>query len=119
MASLHPPPALAAPTNLDVESAHQGAPHNLFLILCFAAFRLHAAAAMRAAFGQWNHDSFIHPRRDGTARLTSIVATRFAARALRVGIWVAARMGRCLTFAGAQRCFQFPSQAFGFLLQPL
>jgi hypothetical protein len=28
-------------------------------------------------------------------------------------------MGRGLTLAGAQRCFQFPAQAFGFLFQAL
>ena len=119
MASLHPPLALAAAAHGDIETAHDGPPDNLFLILCFAAFRLHAAAAMRAALRQWNRDPFIHARRDGTARLPAVAAARFAARPLRVGFWCAARMRRGLTLAGTQRCFQFPAQAFRFLFQAL
>src|SRR5439155_16302459 len=86
---------------------------------CFAFLRFHAAAAMRAALWQWNHDSFIHSRRDGTARLPPIAAARFAAWPLWVGFWCAARMRRGLTLAGTQRCFQFPAQTFGFLFQSL
>ena len=67
MASLHPPLTLVAPAHSDIETSHYGSPDNLFLILCFAAFRFHAAAAMRAALWQWNRDSFIHARRDGAA----------------------------------------------------
>ena len=119
MASLHPPLAIAAATHSDIETAHDGPPDNLFLILGFAAFRLHAAAAMRAALRQGNRDSFIHARRDGTARLPAIAAARFAAWALRVGFWVAARMRCGLTLAGTQRRFQFPAQPLRFLFQAL
>jgi hypothetical protein len=49
MASLHPPLTLVAPAHSNIETAHYGSPDNLFLILCFAAFRFHATAAMRAA----------------------------------------------------------------------
>ena len=59
----------------------------------FAAFRLHAAAAMRAVIRQGNRDAFIHPRRDGAACL-SVAATRFTARSLRVGFRPAPRIGR-------------------------
>ena len=119
MASLHPPLALAAAAHGDIETAHDGSPDNLFLILCFAAFRLHAAAAMRAALRQGNRDSFIHARRDGTACLPAIAAARFAAWPLRVGFWFAARMRCGLALAGTQRCFQFPAQTFRFLFQTL
>jgi len=43
MASLHSPLALEAAAHSDIETAHYGSPDNLFLILCFAAFPLHAA----------------------------------------------------------------------------
>ena len=119
MASLHPPLALVAPSHGDVETAHYCSPDNLFLILGFAAFQFHAAAAMRAALWQWNRDSFIHARRAGTACLAAIAAARFAARPLWVGFWCAARMWCGLAFAGAQRGFQFPAQPLGFLLQTL
>ena len=117
MASLNPPLALAAPAHRDIETAHYGSPDNLFLILCFAAFPLHAAAAMRAALRQWNRDPFIHARRNRTARLPAVAAPRFAAGALRVGDWLAARMRRRLTLAGAQCGFQLPAQPLGFLLK--
>ena len=119
MESLHPPLALAAAAHDDIKTAHDGPPDNLFLILCFAAFRFHAATAMRAALWQWNRDPFIHTRRYGTARLPAIAAARFAAWPLRVGFWCAARMRCGLALAGAQRGFQFPAQTFGFLFQPL
>src|SRR6266849_4376360 len=106
MASLHPPLALAAPPHGDVETAHYGSPANLFLILWFAAFRLHATAAMRTVRRQGNRDSFIHARRDGTACLPAIAVTRFAARSLWVGFWCAARMRCRLPLADAQRGFQ-------------
>ena len=119
MASLHPPLAFVAVAHGDIETAHYGAPYNLFLILGFAAFRFHAAAAMRAALRQGNRDSFIDARRDGTASLPAIAAARFAAWPLRVGFWGAARMRCGLALAGAQRGVQFPAQTFGFLFQPL
>src|SRR5271154_2851848 len=100
MASLHPPPALAAAAHSDVEPAHDGAPDNLFLILCCAALRLHAPAAMRAVPRQGNRDSFIHPRRNGTAPLPAIAPARFAARSLRVDCRVAAGMRCGLPLAG-------------------
>src|SRR5512132_3439173 len=112
MASLHPPPALAAAAHRDIETTHHGSSDNLFLILCFAAFRVHAAAAMRAAPRQWNSDPFIRPRRNGAARLSAIAAARLASRPLRACFDVAARMWRRLTLAGTQRCFQFPAQTF-------
>jgi hypothetical protein len=78
MAPLHPPLALATPAYRDIETAHYGSPDNLFLILCFEAFPLHAAT-MRAALRQGNRNPFIHARRDGTARLSAVAAARFAA----------------------------------------
>jgi hypothetical protein len=119
MASLHLPPALAAAAHSDIETAYYGSPDNLFLILCCAAFRLHAATAMRAALRQWNRDPFIHPRRNGAARLSAIAPARLAPWPLRVDFRIAARMWRRLTLAGTQRCFQFPAQPFGFLLEAL
>src|SRR5207248_1799970 len=119
MASLHSPPTLAAAAHGNIETAHYSAPDNLFLILCFAAFHLHTAAAMRAVLRQWNRDPFIHARRNGTARLSAIAATQSTAWALRVAFWCAARMRRRLPLAGAQRCFQFPAQPLGFLFQML
>src|SRR5712692_9267586 len=59
MASLHTPLTLMAAAHRDVETAHHGSPDNLFLLLCFAACRPHAATAMWAALWQWNCDSFI------------------------------------------------------------
>ena len=109
MASLHPPLAFAAVAHGNIETAHYGAPYNLFLILGFAAFRFHAAAAMRAALRQRNRDSFINVRRDGAASLPAIAAGWFAAWPLRVGFWCAARMRCGLALAGAQRGFQFPA----------
>src|ERR1700686_556502 len=110
MASLHSPPALAAVAHSDIETAYYGPPDNIFLILRFAAFRLHAAPAMRATLWQWNRDLFIHARWDGTARLPAVAAARFASRPPRVGFGVAPRMWRRLALAGTQRCFQFPAQ---------
>src|SRR5436190_17775275 len=106
MASLHPPPAAAAAAHIDIETAHDGPPDNLFLILCFAAFPLHAAAAMRTALGQGNLDPFIHPPWDRAARLSAIASARLAARAIRVAFGCAPRMRRGLALAGAQRGFQ-------------
>src|SRR6266849_1016462 len=105
MTSLHPPPALAAATHSDVETAHDGSPNNLFLILCFAALRLYAPAAIRAVRRQWNRDLFIHALRNRAACLPTIAAARFAAGPLRVGFRIAARMWCGLPLAGAQRCF--------------
>ncbi len=85
MASLYAASAIAAATHGDIETTYDGPPHNLFLILRFAAFRLHAAAAMRAVIRQGNRDAFIHPRRDGAACLSAVAAARFTARSLRVG----------------------------------
>src|SRR5260370_15936636 len=119
MAPLHPPPARAAPAHSDIETAHYGAPDNLFLILCFAALRLHAPAAMRTVRRQWNCDPFIYARRDGAACLPAVATARFAAWALRIGFWVAPPMRGRLTLAGTQRCLQFPAQTLGFLFQAL
>src|SRR6266849_9400546 len=119
MASLHSPLAVAAVAHGDIETAHHGPADNLFLILGFAAFPLHAATAMRAVLRQRNRDLFIHPRWGGAACLPTVVAARFPARPLGIGFWVTPRMRRRLTLAGAQRGFQFPPEAFGFLLQPL
>ena len=119
MASLHPPLAVATAAHSDIETAYDGPPDDLFLILRFAAFRLHVAAATRAALRQSNGDPFIHSRGDRAARLPAIAVARFPAWPLRIGFRRAARMRRGLTFAGAQRGFQFPAKAFGFLLQPL
>lgn len=119
MASLHPPLAVAAATHSDIETAHHGPPDNLFLILCFAAFRLYAAAAMWAALWQWNRDPLIYPCRDGAACLPAVVAARFAAWPPRVGFGGTPRMRRGLTLAGAQRGFQFLAETLDFLLEPL
>src|ERR1700683_1782169 len=109
MASLHPPLALAATAHSDIETAHHRPPDNLFLILCFGAFLLHSAAAMRAVLRQRRRDLFIHPRWSGAACLPAGVAARFPTPSLRIGFRVAPRMRRRLTFAGAQRGFQFPA----------
>ena len=101
MAPLYAPLAIAAAAHGDIEAAHNGPPDNLFLILCFAAFRLHLTAAMRAALRQWNRDPFIHTRRDGTARLPAVPAARFAAWSLWVAFWCAARMRSRLALAGS------------------
>ena len=119
MASLYAASAIAAATHGDIETTYDGSPQNLFLILGFAAFRLHAAAAMRALIRQRNRDAFIHPRRDGAACLSAVAATRFTARSLRVGFQPAPRMGRRLTLGSTQSCFQLPAQAFRFLFQAL
>jgi hypothetical protein len=119
MASLHPPPAIVAPAHSDIETAHDGSPDNLFLILCFAALRLYTPTAMQAVRWQCNRDPFIYARRDGTACLSAVAAARFAARPLWGSFWCAARMRSGLPLAGAQRCFQFPAQAFSFLFQAL
>jgi len=54
-----------------ISKRRTGPPHNLFLVLRLAAFRLHAAAATWAALRQRNHDHdlFIHPRWGGAASL--------------------------------------------------
>src|SRR5262249_21637085 len=120
MAPLHAPLAIAAATHRDIETAHHGPPDNLFLILGFAAFRHHAAAAaMWAALRQRNCHPFIHPRRDRAACRSAIASAWLAAWPLWIGFGCTARMGCGLTFAGAQRGFQFLAKAFGFLLQPL
>ena len=42
-------PALTAAAHFNIKTARYGPPHDLFLVLGFAAFRLYAAAAMRAS----------------------------------------------------------------------
>jgi hypothetical protein len=74
MAFLHARVAIAAAAHRDMETAHDGAPDNLFLILRLAAFRFHAATTMRTALRQRNRNLFIHPRRDKAARLPAIVS---------------------------------------------
>ena len=81
MAPLHPASAIAAAAHRDIETAHHGAPHNLFLMLRFVALKLHAAATMGALRRQRHGDRFIHARRDGAAGLPPIAPARFAARA--------------------------------------
>src|SRR5262249_41490191 len=109
MAPLHAPVAIAAAAHRNIETAHHGPPDNLFLILGFAAFSLHAAAAMRAPLRQRHCKLLIHPRRNRAARPLTVAATGFAAWALRVGFWVAPRMRGGLTLAGTQCGFQFPA----------
>ena len=119
MASLHPPLAVPTAAHVDIETTHDGPSNNLFLILRFAAFLFHAAAAMRAALRQGNRDPFIHARRNGAARLPAVAAARFAAWTLRIGFGIAPRVRRGLALAGAQRGFQFAAQTLSFLLQAL
>jgi hypothetical protein len=119
MAPLHTPVASVAVAHCDIEPAHDGSPDDLFLILCFAAFRFHAAAAMRAVLRQWHGNLFIYAPRNGAACLASVAAPRFAAWTLRLGFGGAARMWRGLTLAGTQCGFQFPAQALCFLSQTL
>ena len=119
MASLHAPVTIAAAAHGDIETSDDGPPDDLLLILGFAAFPLHTAAAMRAVLRQRNRDPFIHPRWDGAARLPAVAAAGFAAWAPRVGFGVTARMRRSLPLVGAQGGFQFPAQPLCFLLQPL
>ena len=118
MASLHPPLAIAAAAHRDIETAHYGAPDNLFLILGFAAFRFHAAAAMRAALRQRNRD-----RSSTRAGMGGKPAGHSGGLDCGLGaagwFWCAARMRCGLALAGAQRGFQFPPQPFGFLFQPM
>ena len=47
-----PAAALTTVAHSNIETAHDGPPHNLFLILGLGAFPFHAAATMRAAIGQ-------------------------------------------------------------------
>ena len=110
MMPLDAPLAIAAVAHRDIETAHHRAPDDLFLILCFAAFRFHLPAAMRAAFRHRNRNPFIYPRRDRAARLPAIAAPRFSAWPLGIGFAVASRMWRGLAPTGAQRGFQFPAQ---------
>ena len=119
MASLHAPAAIAAVTHSNIETPHDRPPDDLFLILGFAACRLHAAAAMRAALGQGNRNLFIHVLWNGAARLPAVAAARLTAWPLRVGFWVAPRMRGGLTLAGTQCGFQFSPQPLSFLLQAL
>src|ERR1041385_5564443 len=119
MATLHPPPAIAAAAHGDIETAHDASADDLLLILSFAAFLFHAVATMRTPLRQWNDDPFIHARRDRAAGVPAVVATGFAARALRINFWVAPRMRRGLTLAGAQGGFQFPPQPLSLPSQAL
>jgi hypothetical protein len=119
MAPLDPPVAIAAVAHSDIETAHDGTPNDLFLILCFAALRLHPAAAMRAALRQWNGNPFIHAPRDGESRLPAVAATGFAAWALRIGFGCAVRMRGGLTSARAQRGFQLAAQRLRLLFETL
>src|ERR1051325_6608515 len=117
MAPLDAPLAITAAAHGNIETAHDRPADNLFLILRFAAFRLYPAATMRAPLRERNRDSFIHARRDGAARLPTVAATGFAARALRIGFRAAPRVRCGLTLTGAQRGFQFSPQPFSLLLQ--
>src|SRR5260370_7903910 len=108
MAPLHPPPARAAPAHRDIETAHYGAPDNLFLILCFAALRLHAPAAMRTVRRQWNRDPFIYARRDGAACLPAVATARVAAWPLRIGFWPAPPLRVPLTATAPHPSPHFP-----------
>src|ERR1041384_7367560 len=119
MASLHAPVAIAAVSHSNIETAHEGPPDDLFLILGFAAFRVHAAATMWAALRQGDRDSFIHARWGGTARLPAVAPAGFAAGAPRIRFWLAPRMRGSLTLTGTQRRFQFPAQPLRFLFQAL
>ena len=60
MTPLDAPVAIAAVTHGNIETTNDGPPDDLFLILGLAAFRLHAAAAMRAALRQRNRNLFLH-----------------------------------------------------------
>src|SRR5713226_6816329 len=119
MAPLHPALTHPAATHRNVKPAHHGPPHNLFLILRFAAFRFHTAAAVRAVLRQWDGNLFVDARWDRAARPPAITAARLAAWPLRVGFWFSAGMRRRLTFAGPQSCVEFPAQTLTFLLQPV
>jgi hypothetical protein len=119
MASLHPPRAHPATAHRNVETAHHGPPHDVFLILRLAAFRLHATAAVRATLRQRDRDLFIDTRRDRAARLPTVAPTRLAAWPPRVGFWFSAGVRRRLPLAGAQGRFQCPAQAFTLLFQPV
>jgi len=115
MASLYSPPAVAAVAHGDIETAHDGPADNLFLILGFAAFWLHTAAAMRAALRQGNRDPFIHARRNGAACLPAVAAARLTPWALRVGFWCAARMRCGLALACATPAMAQFSDSYNFL----
>lgn len=84
MASLYLTPALPAMTHADIETAHDGAPHDLFLILGLVALWLYAATAMRTLFGQSNGDLLVYTLRNRTARLLAISLARLATRPLGV-----------------------------------
>src|ERR1051326_7135455 len=107
MASLYATVAIAAVSHSNIETAHDGAPDDLFLILGLAVLRPHAAAAMRAVLRQGNRDSFVHARWGGTTRLPAVAAAGFAAGALRIRFWLAPRMRGSLPFTGTQSRFQF------------
>ena len=120
MASLHAAAAIAAAAYCDIETANDGSPDNLFLVLSFAAaFRFHIAATVRAVLRQRDGDLFIHSRWNGTTRLPAVAAAGFASWTLRIGFGIAPRVRGGLALAGTQRGFQFPAQTFGFLFQPL
>jgi hypothetical protein len=101
MASLHPPRAHPATAHRNVKAAHHGPPHDVFLMLRLAAFRLHATAAVRATLRQRDRDLFIDTRRDRAARLPTVAATRLAAWPPRVGFWFSAGVRRRLPLAGS------------------
>src|SRR5262245_22158639 len=115
MAPLYPPLAITTASHGDIETAHHGTPDNPFLVLRFAAFLRHAAAAMRTALWQGNRDPFIDAPRNGAACWPAVAAPRFAAGALRIGFGVAARVRCGLTFTGAQGGFQLATETFRFL----
>src|SRR5260370_39394864 len=118
MTSLHPPRTSAAMPHGDIEPAHHGSPDDLFLVLRFAAFQLHAAAAMWTTLRQGDHDPFIHARGDRPARLSAIPAARLTARLLGTGFCFSARVRRGLTLAGPQSPFQPPPHALPLPLHP-
>src|SRR5260370_18406224 len=97
MTSLPPPRTSAAMPHGDIEPAHHGSTDDLFLILRFAAFQLHAAAAMWTALRQGDRDPFIHARGDRPARLPAIPAARLTARPLRFGFLFSAHVRRSLS----------------------
>src|SRR5260370_7778433 len=106
MTSLPPPRTSAAMPHGDIEPAHHGSPDDLFLVLRFAAFQLHAAAAMWTTLRQGDHDPFIHARGDRPARLSAIPAARLTARLLGTGFCFSARARPALPLAVPQCRFQ-------------
>ena len=59
MPPLHPAATTAAATHCNIETAHHGAPDNVFLILRFAALKLYPTSTMGALFRQRHTVLFI------------------------------------------------------------